>query len=111
MVKLTIIGNLTADARMGEHNERTVTSFTVASKTGFKGGDGNHITNFVEVSAWGKLAEACTRLKKGNKVCVVGNAAVKPYTTADGRSGFNIVVMPDSVEFLTLPPRNEDIFA
>lgn len=112
MFKITALGNLVSDARTGENNGKTVVNFTIAAHTMFKDAEKNYITNYIDVSVWNNQAQSCSKLKKGNKVCVVGSAVVKPYTTKDGKSGFNIVVSPDNVEFCTLPPREEtdDIF-
>ena len=112
MFKAFIIGNLTADPRTGEHNGKTVTNLKVAMHTVFKDANNQYITNFADVSVWGNQAQNCARLKKGNKVAVVGSTVVKPYVDQNGKSGFNIVISPDNVEFITPLPKdnNDDIF-
>lgn len=111
MFKIFCIGNLTADPRTGEHNGKSVTNLKVAMRTVFKDANNEYITNFADVSVWNNQAQSCARLKKGNKVGIVGSAVVKPYVDANGKSGFNIVISPDNVEFVTpLPKEGADIF-
>lgn len=111
MFKSFIIGNLTADARISEVNGKSVTNLKVAIHTIFRDANKEYITNFADVSVWNSQAQSCARLKKGNKVAVVGSTVVKSYTDANGKSGFNIVISPDNVEFITpITKDNTDIF-
>lgn len=106
MVNATIIGNLTADPRIGEYNGRQMASANVAVHTPFKDASGNYITNFYEVSVWGPQRDVLARMKKGNKLAATGKLCVKPFNKKDGTAGVNISMTADSIESLTYQPNN-----
>lgn len=108
MVNTTIIGNLTADPRIGEYNGRQMASANVAVHTPFKDASGNYITNFYEVSVWGPQRDMLARMKKGNKLAATGKVCVKPFAKKDGTTGFNISMTADSIESLTYQPSNNN---
>lgn len=101
MIKTFLIGNLTADARTNEINGNTVTNFQVGVRTNGRDANNEYVTNFVRVSAWGKLGQTCSRLTKGQKVAVTGDQTVRIYAKNDGTSGIDIDIRADSVEFLS----------
>ena len=108
MVNTTIIGNLTADPRIGEYNGRQMASANVAVHTPFKDASGNYITNFYEVSVWGPQRDMLARMKKGNKLAATGKVCVKPFAKKDGTTGINISMTADSIESLTYQPGNNN---
>lgn len=108
MVNTTIIGNLTADPRIGEYNGRQMASANVAVHTPFKDANGNYITNFYEVSVWGPQRDMLARMKKGNKLAATGKVCVKPFAKKDGTTGINISMTADSIESLTYQPSNNN---
>lgn len=108
MVNTTIIGNLTADPRIGEYNGRQMASANVAVHTPFKDASGNYITNFYEVSVWGPQRDMLARMKKGNKLAATGKVCVKPFAKKDGTTGINISMTADSIESLTYQPSNNN---
>ena len=108
MVNTTIIGNLTADPRIGEYNGRQMASANVAVHTPFKDANGNYITNFYEVSVWGPQRDMLARMKKGNKLAATGKVCVKPFAKKDGTTGINISMTADSIESLTYQPGNNN---
>ncbi len=75
MQQINILGNLTADCRMGEYNGTDVANFAVAVT--------NRRTKEVsywDCSLWGKLATALfPSLKKGQKVFVQGEFGTDTY--------------------------------
>lgn len=108
MVNTTIIGNLTADPRIGEYSGRQMASANVAVHTPFKDASGNYITNFYEVSVWGPQRDVLARMKKGNKLAATGKVCVKPFAKKDGTTGINISMTADSIESLTYQPNNNN---
>ena len=106
--KTIIQGNLTRDPEYkeigsSEHgNSQTQVShlcnFTVASNRKYK--DKEEAT-FVEVTAWGKLAEICCKyLAKGKPVLVEGRLQLNSWTTDGGEKRSKLVIIANEVIFL-----------
>ena len=79
MNKLMIIGNLTRDPEVRSvQGGYTVCDFTVAvnnTRRNQNQAEGQNDATFFRVTTWNKLAENCSQfLKKGRKVCVVGQS-------------------------------------
>lgn len=106
MIKLQIIGNLSADPRrVASKNGTEFTTFTVAVN-GRRGADGEQRTTWVNVSAFRQLGELCLQyLAKGRKVYVEGELNVRPYKGKDGEARADIGLTANNVEFLS--SRNE----
>lgn len=104
MNHVTIIGNLTKAPDMRQTTSgKNVCSFTVAVNRRFKDAQGNALTDFFTVVAWGKLAELCGRyLDKGRKCCVMGELQNRSYETKDGTKRTITEIVAEQVEFLTL---------
>jgi len=82
-----LIGNLTADAEVKETaNKKIKAQFTLAANTQYVTAEGEikEQTTFLRIVAWGKLAEACRGLAKGQKVMVSGRNLVVKYRGEDG---------------------------
>ena len=95
---------------------KNVCSFTVAVNRRFKDAQGNAVTDFFTVVAWGKLAELCARyLDKGSKVFVSGELRNRSYEAKDGSKRTVTEIIANEVEFLspktdstpTIPPQDE----
>lgn len=82
-----LIGNLTADAEVKETaNKKIKAQFTLAANTQYVTNEGEvkEQTTFLRIVAWGKLADACRCLTKGQKVMVGGRNLVVKYQGEDG---------------------------
>lgn len=82
-----LIGNLTADAEVKEtSNKKIKAQFTLAANTQYVTAEGEvkEQTTFLRIVAWGKLADACCGLIKGQKVMVSGRNLVVKYQGEDG---------------------------
>ena len=82
-----LIGNLTADAEVKETaNKKIKAQFTLAANTKYVTAEGEvkEQTTFLRIVAWGKLADACRGLIKGQKVMVSGRNLVVKYQGEDG---------------------------
>lgn len=82
-----LIGNLTADAEVKETaNKKIKAQFTLAANTQYVTAEGEvkEQTTFLRIVAWGKLADACRGLAKGQKVMVSGRNLVVKYQGEDG---------------------------
>lgn len=85
--QMIIIGNLGGDADVKDtKNGNLLAKFSVAVNK--KGKDGQESTTWVNVQAWGKLAESCCNLKKGNRVVVIGEYVNNSRTTITGEKKY-----------------------
>jgi single-strand DNA-binding protein len=103
--KVIFIGNLTRDPELSTiPSGVSVCKFSIAVNRKFAGADGQRDTDFFNITAWRGLGENCAKfLKKGNKVCVVGQIQTRTYEQ-DGIKKYAVDVIADDVEFLT--PKN-----
>lgn len=109
--KIFIIGNLGKDPEQRfTPSGQAVTSFSVAVDNSYtKDGERVKRTIWVNVSAWGKLAETCKNyLAKGKKVLIEGTLTADPetgnprvFTRGDGTSGAAYEVNAQTVRFLS----------
>ena len=77
MISATVSGNLGKDAVTRSAGSSTVTGFGVASSRKVKG---EKVTQWVQVSCWGKRGEAlCKYLTKGTRVAVSGELSTREY--------------------------------
>ena len=101
MIKMTVIGNIGADAVQRETNGRKYTTFNVAVSTKFKNQDGSE----TERTTW----ISCARdgqspidqwLKKGRQVYVEGTPSVSIYTDNQGHPNCNLKLAVHRIELL-----------
>lgn len=91
MNKTAFIGNLTRDPQIrATKNGTAVAQFTVAVSENFtSNGEQKERTAFINVVAWGKLAEAVgNQLTKGTRVMIDGRIETRSYDDKDGRKVF-----------------------
>lgn len=101
MIKMTVIGNIGADAVQRETNGRKYTTFNVAVSSKFKNQDGSE----TERTTW----ISCARdgqspidqwLKKGRQVYVEGTPSVSMYTDNQGHPNCNLKLAVYRIELL-----------
>lgn len=103
MNSLVVSGRLTANpelkkVKVGEE-ERTVVEFRIAEI-----GPDNHDTMFIDIEAWGPLAETVGAHKeKGDAVIVSGNLRYQQFTRKDGTKGSKHSMVARLVEFGAKP--------
>lgn len=105
--KAFVLGNVTRDPEMRyTPNGQGVTSFGVATNRRWKDASGaiQEDTQFHDVVAWGKAAEAVSQiLKKGAKVAVIGRLQTRNWDAPDGSKRQRTeIVMED---FVPLTPK------
>lgn len=85
--KATIQGRFVADPELRKTGSGVpVTSFTLASDTGFKDANGDNIVNFVDCVAWRKSAEnICRFFEKGRLIIVEGEVTTRLYEDKNGK--------------------------
>ena len=103
MNQLTIIGYLTADpTTRATSTGKTVTTFTVGVTRSRKDANGDRVSDFFRVNAWGSTADFCGKyLSKGSLVAVIGELTPSTYEGKDGKTRFSLDVQADKVENLT----------
>ena len=103
MNQLYIIGYLTADPTTRATNTgKTVTTFTVGVTRSRKDANGDRVSDFFRVNAWGATADFCGKyLAKGSRVAVIGELNLNSYEGKDGKTRYSLDVQADKVENLT----------
>lgn len=101
MIKMTVIGNIGADAVQRETNGRKYTTFNVAVSSKFRNQDGSE----TERTTW----ISCARdgqspidqwLKRGRQVYVEGTPSVSLYTDNQGHPNCNLKLAVHRIELL-----------
>jgi len=103
MNKIILIGNLTRDPDPVRTTPggTDVCSFTIAVDRKAKDNNGNKVTDYFRINAWGKIAMPCHNyLAKGKKVGVSGELQAR-LTESNGKHYMNLDVRADEVEFLS----------
>jgi len=99
---ILIEGNLTRDPELSYcSNGNPWCKFSVAVNRFYKQEDERkEEVSFIDVSAYGKTAEACAEyLKKGRGVRVVGRLKQDRWKDADGKSRAKLYIVAEHVEF------------
>ncbi len=110
LFELQLIGRLGADPEAKYTPEgRLVANFRVAVNRKWKNAQGEvqEVTEWVEVAAWGPLAEVCHQyLKKGRRVWVRGRPKARAWQGKDGEIRARLQVVAREVQFLDGPRGN-----
>jgi single-strand binding protein len=116
MNSVQIMGNLTRDPQMrATKTGRAVASFSVAVNRTYSApnGEQRELTDFVNVVAWGSLAEAVgNQLKKGTRVFVEGRYSSRSYETQDGQKRYvtevtaNLIALPIGMQHSAQPAQD-----
>ncbi|MCS7074256.1 MAG: single-stranded DNA-binding protein [Bacteroidia bacterium] len=100
MLKLTLIGNLGADAEIRDVNTSKVITFSVAHTEKIKGEDK---TTWVRCNYWrnqGDSTAVSEYLKKGTQVYVEGVPSMNIYTKQDGTTGVSFECRVSVIQLL-----------
>jgi single-strand DNA-binding protein len=98
--KITLIGNLGKDSETRfTTNNRSVTSFSVATVHSYKGKDGNYVneTTWHNCISWELSDYMKEALKKGKKFYVEGRLSKRDYTDKDGVKRFVTEVITEKL--------------
>lgn len=84
--KIILVGRLTADVEIKKTSKDTsVTSFSLACDRAVKNKDGEKVTDFISIVAWGKSAEfISTYFHKGDICGIEGNLQIRSYEDKSG---------------------------
>ena len=105
MLKITAIGNLTADPSIRVNNATgaTYAILRIASDRRYKDRNGEKLTDFVSIKVREPLAERCAEfLKKSDKIAAYGD--FETIVTEGSNTGF--LIKANEIEFLT--PKRKD---
>ena len=105
MNSVQVLGNLTRDPQIrATKTGRAVASFSIAVNRAYTTPQ-KEMTGFINVVAWGDLAEAVgNQLKKGTRVFVEGRYSTRSYEAQDGSRRYvtevvtNLSVFQDDFE-------------
>lgn len=112
MNSVQLLGNLARDAEVRyTQNGKSVANFTVAASNTYTTANGEvkEMTSFVSCVAWGKLGEACEKLKKGDRVFVSGRWTTRSYEK-NGEKRYISEVVADFVGESLLTAENASNF-
>lgn len=99
MNKVILVGRLTKDVDTRYAGEIVVARFTLAVDRRFRK-DGEQTADFLNIVAFGKNAEFCSKyFHKGMKVVVDGRLQTGSYTNKDGVKIYTTDVIAEAVEF------------
>lgn len=89
---------------------RTCCTFSLAADTGVKDGNGQKISNFLNCTVWGKLAEiAQNNLHKGDAVSITGKFCARQYESKkDGQQKTSLDLNVTDIDFLPGGKKSSD---
>lgn len=97
---VVITGNIVRDLELRQAGENTVLNFTIACTRSYVPKGGDRITDFINVTAWGKNAETIAKnFSKGQPITVIGELHIDQYEK-DGVRRSSPVVHMNSFEFV-----------
>ena len=101
--QVTLMGNLTRDPELRQTpNGQNVTSFSLALNRSYKdaGGEWQEATDYIDIVAWGPLAERVSQyLNKGSRCLVQGRLQYSSWEQA-GKKRSKVEVNAQDVTFL-----------
>ena len=111
MNTVNLIGNITAEIEMRYTPAgKAVSEFSIAINERYTNSNANKLekVHFVNVTAWGKLAELVAEYKKkGDQVAVSGRLNQDRWTAEDGSNRQRLFVVADTVDFLQSKKQGE----
>jgi len=111
--KVFLIGNLTKDPELRYTPQGVaVTTLRLAVNRNFKdkNGERRQETCFINIIAWGNLAEICNQyLQKGRPIFVEGSLQSRSWQDSEGKTRSTIEVRADSIQFLSSKIQAEEI--
>lgn len=103
MNKVMFLGRLTKDPEVrysGENGDFAIAKFSIAVARRGKDKDGRYLSDFFEVTAFGKLGEFVQNwLHKGSKIIMEGRIENHNYTNKEGRKVYADQIVAEGIEF------------
>jgi single-strand DNA-binding protein len=110
MNKVTLMGRLTKDPdlRYTAGNATAVATFTLAVNRRFVK-DGERKADFINIVAWGKMAEFCSKhFTKGLQVVIVGRLQTRTWDDTEGKRHYITEVVAEEPYFADRKRTGED---
>ena len=106
MNKHLIAGNVGNDPEIKKlESGMTIAKMSIAVneyKKNKETGEGEKVTAWFSIVAFGKLAELCEAyVKKGKKILVIGKVSIREYLAEDGSKRYFTETIADEIEFLS----------
>ncbi|OPX30490.1 MAG: hypothetical protein B1H08_01490 [Candidatus Omnitrophica bacterium 4484_171] len=109
--KVLMVGNLTKDPELRYTPQGSaVATLRLAVNRSFKNKEGEWQKEvcFINVIAWGPLAERCNQyLEKGRGVFVEGSLISRSWKNSEGKTRSVIEVRATSIQFMSRPAKQE----
>lgn len=108
--KVFLVGRLTKDVEKRPlQSGQFVTNFTLAVDRNYTNKEGVRDTDFIPVTAWGRLAEVLEQYtEKGTLVSVVGRLQGRSYKDKSGKNVRIFEVVAEEVSFLAKPQNRKE---
>lgn len=109
MNEVWLIGRLTKDPEAKETpGGKKVAKMTLAVDRDYVNGEGEREADFIDVVAWEKLAEICSKhLGKGRLVSVKGRLQIRAYDDNQGIRRKAAEIVAEKIHFLDRPKESE----
>lgn len=112
MLKVHGVFRLTADPVSREVNGKSVTTARAAIRTTRKDESGQYISNFYQLEAWQRGAQALASLSKGSRVYVSdGELTQRPYKSKEGQDRVSMDIRVTDLEFVDYKKNDDDLFS
>lgn len=105
---MQLIGRLGVDPAAKTVGNSVKTSFTLATNTVYKDGEGNKktLTDWHQVIAWGRLAQTMDEhLKKGDRIGISGRLTTRSYEDANGAKKYITEIIAKDLLMLGAPSK------
>lgn len=105
--KVIIMGTVTENIMPTMAGATQVAKFNICNKRkykNFKTQEDVTETNYIDVEAWGKVAESIKSLKKGTEVIVEGRLKINKFKDAMGQDKRSSIVSAESVSEVEIIP-------
>ena len=97
------VGRLVADPEVKEsENGKKYSNFTIAVQRSYKNADGVYDADFVDVVAFGPMAETTSEYcKKGDIIGIKGRVETSSYENEDGEKKKSTQIVADRISFIS----------
>lgn len=103
--KVIVIGRTTRDVKkVVTPSGQSVTSFVLAVSRNYTDREGNRQTDFIPITAWGRLAEILEQYAvKGTLIAIAGRLQTRSYTDRKGKKVRVLEVVAEQISLLAKP--------
>ncbi len=97
------VGRLVADPEVKEsENGKKYSNFTIAVQRSYKNADGVYDADFLDVVAFGPMAETTSEYcKKGDIIGIKGRVETSSYENEDGEKKKSTQIVADRISFIS----------